>query len=57
MKFKNPAFIVKATWSDKTIISDIYRTKESVLEEVESLLEEADEVVQISIEVVGIISE
>ena len=49
MKFKNPAFIVKATWSDETIISDIYRTKENVLEEAE--------VVQVSIEVVGIISE
>jgi len=56
MKFKKPAFIIKATWSDETIISDIYRTKESVLEEVESLLEET-EVVQVFIEVVGIISE
>ena len=57
MKFKNPAFIVKATWSDETIISDIFMTKKNVLEEVESLLEEADDIVQISIEVVGIISE
>ncbi len=31
MKFKKPAFSIKTTWTDGTVVDDIYMTKKAVI--------------------------
>ena len=52
---KKPVYELKSSWTDGDVISDIYMTKKSVLDEVAGLLEETDEITKIEIEVVGTI--